>query len=138
MTGDLLNFRFELMLTVCNRIFGLSEVKDKAQDEALSTRIAGLNLLQLSLEHLGLDIGDDSEDPSPDLPLVQSQLKTLVTECGGELKHLEDPDRRTPQSKLEVLIKAHKIIVGVSTRCGSPHIVLTHRKIDSAACLRCQ
>jgi hypothetical protein len=93
-------------------LFALPLVNDKERDGLLSTRIAGLNLLQLSLEHLGLDIGDEPDEPTLELPLIQSSLKSLVQACGQELKKLEEPERRTPKSKLEVIINAHKIIVG--------------------------
>lgn len=48
----------ELLLTVLyDRIFCPASSGDSQEDENLASRIAALNLLDLSLEHLGLDLG---------------------------------------------------------------------------------
>jgi hypothetical protein len=39
------------------RLFRPSTSDDASHDEALSSRIAALNMLDLGLEHLGIDIG---------------------------------------------------------------------------------
>lgn len=95
---------------------------DEADDEALSARIAGLNLLELSLENLGLDIGIDVEDDDEesasrkrrkeaDLRLIRPGLEAIAKACGQELKKLEETERRSPREKLDVIVQMHKIIV---------------------------
>jgi hypothetical protein len=54
------------------RLFSQPMTDDASHDEALSNRIAALNLLDLGLGHLGVDIGEVNE---PDLDAV-------VNACG--------------------------------------------------------
>lgn len=101
-----------------HRLFCIASSSDAADDEALASKNAGLNLLELSLEHLGLDVGDpksgseDDKRDSRDVLAIRFGLETLVRDCEKELKTLEDESRRTPKEKLAVLIQTHKIIVG--------------------------
>ena len=104
------------MIHVLLRIFCVGE--DAGEDENLTSRNAGLNLLELSLEHLGLDIGDEAEGKrnDADLHIIRHGLEATVKACGVELKKLEEPDRRSPSAKLSVLIQTHTIIVGTRRR----------------------
>lgn len=104
-----------------HRLFCPTTSTDEADDESLSARIAGLNLLELSLENLGLDIGleADEDDASvskkrrkeADLRLIRPGLEAIAKACGQELKKLEESERRSPRDKLEVIVQMHKIIV---------------------------
>lgn len=117
-------WQVEFWLTHSYRLFCPLSSTDEEDDESLSARIAGLNLLQLSLENLGLDIGSDPEEDlittharhkkrnEADLRLIRPGLEAIAKACGNELKKLEEPDRRSPKAKLDVLLQMHKIIVG--------------------------
>lgn len=54
------------------RIFRPPASDDESHDEALSSRIAALNMLDLSLAHLGVDVNAESE----------AQLNEVVADCG--------------------------------------------------------
>jgi hypothetical protein len=54
------------------RLFTPSNSDDLSHDEALSSRIAALNLLDLSLENLGVEI-----DPS-----VANEMMDVIKACG--------------------------------------------------------
>lgn len=123
-----------------HRLFCPASSTDEADDESLAERIAGLNLLELSLENLGLDIGhdgDDQDDTSSrkkrkeaDLVLIRPGLEAIAKACGQELKKLEEPERRSPRDKLEVIVQMHKIIVD---RLGQlPPIPMKEDKAESA------
>ncbi|GAC98837.1 hypothetical protein PHSY_006432 [Pseudozyma hubeiensis SY62] len=100
---------------VYDRIFCPATSRDRFHDDALASRIAALNVLGLSLRHLGLDVpsqrsqGDDKEAIESNLLL--DGLDRIVQQCGTELQRLESGFCRSPQAKLEVLVRAHKIAV---------------------------
>lgn len=111
-----------LTVDLSSRIFSIQCAGDGADDDTLTSRIAALGLLQLSLTHLSLDINPDETDHDefdPDRPVrsmkelqsLQTGLDQLVKACRKELKKLSEPDRRTPVAKLDVLIQTHKILV---------------------------
>jgi len=100
------------------RLFSQPTTDDASHDEALSNRIAALNLLDLGLRHLGIDIGKVNE---PD-------LNAVVNACGESTSHilpfliltqlpiavLSQLDFcRCPADKASVLVAAHKIVVGM-------------------------
>jgi hypothetical protein len=58
-----------------------SNSDDLSHDEALSSRIAALNLLDLNLENLGVEI-----DPS-----AADEMRDLIKAC-GDSKSLQDSD----------------------------------------------
>ena len=88
---------------VYDRLFCPVTSKDRYHDDALSSRIAALNVLGLSLRHLGLDVPTERGDA------VVAGLEEIVKDCGEELQRLESC--RSPKDKLEVLVRAHKIAV---------------------------
>lgn len=53
------------------RLFLQPTSDDASHDDALSSRVAALNMLDLSLEHLDVDVGDGGE-----------QLELVVKACG--------------------------------------------------------
>jgi hypothetical protein len=65
-------FRATLNFKRSFRLFSQPTTDDASHDEALSNRIAALNLLDLGLGHLGIDIGEVNE---PD-------LNAVVKACG--------------------------------------------------------
>ncbi|OBZ66399.1 hypothetical protein A0H81_13569 [Grifola frondosa] len=72
---------------------------DASHDEALSSRIAAVNLLDLGLGHLGVDVGASGEE-----------VNALITACGQTLMQL-DSVCRAPADKAAVLVSVHKILV---------------------------
>lgn len=118
-TGERYETRFyQYFLRVPFRLFTPSNSDDLSHDETLSSRIAALNLLDLSLENLGVEI-----DPS-----VANEMVDVIKACGGSklfqhsfasdnsphiaLTQLDSPTSRRPAEKSAHLVKAHKIIVG--------------------------
>jgi hypothetical protein len=101
-------------------IFSPLHSDDGRHDEALASRIAALNLLDLSLDHLGLITRPPGEKPKG---AIAKGLAKLCSEIGHgesssclpadrpELQKLCAPDCLTPKDKTDVLVKAHKIAV---------------------------
>lgn len=82
-----------------DRLFLPSNSDDAPHDEALSSHIAALNLLDLGLEHLDVDVGS-----------AGSEIDVVVRACGETLSQL-DVTCRSPCDKAAVLVAAHKLIV---------------------------
>ena len=82
----------DAVLTLLNSLFAPSTADDLKHDEALSSRVAALNLLELSLDHLGVKTREfDPEDPDPEAlkrdQLVAKGLEILVEKVGhGECR----------------------------------------------------
>jgi len=73
MTGNIFLMTFlRSMSEISFSLFKQPTTDDASHDEALSNRIAALNLLDLGLGHLGIDVGDVSE----------SDLHVVVKACG--------------------------------------------------------
>lgn len=62
--------------TVSDRLLRPDTSDDAQHDEALASRIAALNLLDLTPEHLGVDVGNNDR-----------ALAELVSQCGKGLRH---------------------------------------------------
>ncbi|KAI0339369.1 hypothetical protein BDW22DRAFT_1336368 [Trametopsis cervina] len=82
-----------------DRLFLQGCSDDATHDEALSSRIAAVNLLDLSLAHLGVDVGESA-----------TAVEAVVKACGETLSQL-DAACRAPADKAAVLVAAHKILV---------------------------
>ncbi|PCH44498.1 hypothetical protein WOLCODRAFT_105227 [Wolfiporia cocos MD-104 SS10] len=82
-----------------DRLFLPADTDDASHDEALASRIAAVNLLDLGLAHLGVDVGNAGE-----------HVEAVVNQCGQTLAQL-DVSRRAPMDKAAVLVSVHKIIV---------------------------
>ncbi|WVQ95627.1 hypothetical protein IAU59_002725 [Kwoniella sp. CBS 9459] len=91
-----------------NRLFSPLESDDARHDEALASRIAALNMLDLSLDHLGLITRPVDEKPEG---AIANGLTDIVDRIGDELQKLSSASHLTPKDKAEVLIRAHKIVV---------------------------
>lgn len=72
-------------MLIPTRLFLPSHSDDASHDEALSSHIAALNVLDLGLEHLDVDVGS-----------AGSEIDVVVRAC-GESKFL-DPSTRTDDS----------------------------------------
>ncbi|GLB43313.1 putative VPS9 domain containing protein [Lyophyllum shimeji] len=88
--------------TICSlfydRLYMQPTSDDSSHDEALSSRVAALNMLDLGLEHLDIKV----ENGGPGLDLV-------VRGCGETLSQLQAC--RSPGDKAAVIVSAHKLVV---------------------------
>lgn len=83
-----------------DRLFRQKSSDDASHDAALSSRIAALNMLDLGLEHLGIDVGK-----------AGTQVMAVVTSVGQVLQGLEDASCRAPVDKAAIIVAAHNSAV---------------------------
>jgi len=76
---------------------------DASHDEALSSRVAALNMLDLGLGHLGIELGET---------VNELDLNAVVKACGEMLSQLDACP--SPCDKSSILVAAHKIVVGMT------------------------
>ncbi|RUS19908.1 hypothetical protein BC937DRAFT_86717 [Endogone sp. FLAS-F59071] len=81
-------------------LFAMPQCDDHLHDEALGTRIAALNLLDLELGHLGVIVDDPDE-------IVQ--INEVVRLSGVELQKMNG--LKGPGEKLAILVNCHRIVV---------------------------
>ncbi|KAI0299280.1 hypothetical protein BC826DRAFT_996415 [Russula brevipes] len=72
-----------------DRLYLLPKSDDASHDEALSSRVAALNMLDLGLEHLGVDVG-----------AAGTGVEALLRACGETLSRLENLETRYGLSRL--------------------------------------
>ncbi|GAA5864778.1 hypothetical protein JCM8547_009229 [Rhodosporidiobolus lusitaniae] len=96
-----------------DRLYAPPTSKDWHEDENLCSRVAALTVLELDLEHLGLELGDEEglEGWEKEKRNARESLEALAERVGKELNRLEDPQCRTPSAKLAILVEAHTLIV---------------------------
>ncbi|KAG8819185.1 hypothetical protein FRC17_010575, partial [Serendipita sp. 399] len=85
---------------VCALFYDQKPSDDASHDEALSSRIAALNMLDLGLEHLGIDVGK-----------AGNGVHAVVTAVGQALQRLQDPSCRAPVDKAAAIVAAHNVAV---------------------------
>ncbi len=85
---------------VYDRIYTPFTARDHVLDLTLSARIAALNLLGVTLSHLGIALPSEE---TPEGKRTLASLATLTTACGRTLAQLNDADKQTPAAKLAVL-----------------------------------
>lgn len=97
------------ILTYCSAhsLFAMPQCDDHLHDEALVTRIAALNLLDLELVHLGVIVDDPDE---------VVQINEVVRLSGVELQRMNG--LKGPGEKLAILVNCHRIVVGKSWWMG--------------------
>ncbi|KIM38306.1 hypothetical protein M413DRAFT_447811 [Hebeloma cylindrosporum] len=83
-----------------DRLFMQTTTDDASHDEALSSRVAALNMLDLGLGHLGIEAGE---------AVNESELNAVVKACGDMLSQLNAC--HGPGDKSSILVAAHKIVV---------------------------
>ncbi|KAI8372147.1 hypothetical protein BD560DRAFT_395304 [Blakeslea trispora] len=82
------------------------------QDEALESRIAALNLLDLNLTHLGLSVEAET----------QEQMNQVVKEAGLQLQQLNSI--LTAEGKLKTLVQTHQAVVdAIETVAQKKHAI---------------
>ncbi|KAJ9120066.1 hypothetical protein QFC22_002964 [Naganishia vaughanmartiniae] len=86
--------------------------------ELFYIRIAALNMLDLSLEHLGVVVKETVAEPGKEAALAERNLRVergldrMVDRVGRLLQGLNDTANCTPKTKSDILVQAHKIIIG--------------------------
>ncbi|KAJ7057111.1 hypothetical protein C8F01DRAFT_1061395 [Mycena amicta] len=86
-----------------DRLFAPPASDDPSHDQALSSRVAALNMLDLNLEHLGVDVPAEATEG----------LETVVEACGQVLSGLEL--HQSPAEKAAIMVQAHReVIEGLS------------------------
>ncbi|KAF4611263.1 hypothetical protein D9613_006599 [Agrocybe pediades] len=83
-----------------DRLFMQTTTDDASHDEALSSRVAALNMLDLGLGHLGIEVGEAMNEP---------ELDAVVKACGDLLSQLDTC--HNPGDKATILVAAHKVVV---------------------------
>ncbi|PVF97932.1 hypothetical protein CPB86DRAFT_759256 [Serendipita vermifera] len=83
-----------------DQLFRQKNSDDASHDEALASRIAALNMLDLGLEHLGIDVGK-----------AKHGVQAVVTSVGRVLQGLQDPSCRAPVDKAATIVAAHNAAV---------------------------
>lgn len=74
--------------TLTFRLFSPIESDDARHDEVLASRIAALNMLDLSLDHLGLITQPDEVDEEiEDKHAIQNGLRDVVEQIGEGKSH---------------------------------------------------
>ncbi|KAI0272391.1 hypothetical protein BC834DRAFT_856516 [Gloeopeniophorella convolvens] len=89
-----------ICLLFYDRLYLQPKSDDASHDEALSSRVAALNMLDLGLEHLGVDVG-----------AAGAGVEAVLRSCGDTLSRLERSETRCPADKAAVLVAAHKTVV---------------------------
>ncbi|KAJ6511522.1 hypothetical protein C8R47DRAFT_1034702 [Mycena vitilis] len=86
-----------------DRVFAPPSSDDASHDQALSSRVAALNMLDLNLEHLGVDVPSEATEG----------LERVVKACGQILSSLEL--HQSPAEKAATMVQAHhEVIEGLS------------------------
>ena len=98
------------------RLFRPSTSDDSSHDEALSSRIAALNMLDLGLEHLGIDVGK-AGSAVKNVVAATGQSELLLSHqvhkanINSVLQRLQDPQCRAPVDKAATLVATHNATV---------------------------
>ncbi|KAJ7216388.1 hypothetical protein GGX14DRAFT_358898 [Mycena pura] len=82
-----------------DRLFAPPSSDDSSHDQALSSRVAALNMLDLNLEHLGVDVPSEAADG----------LEKVVMACGQVLSGLEL--HQSPGEKASIMVQAHRVVI---------------------------
>jgi len=99
------------LLLIFYSLFRPVESDDASHDEALSSRVAALNMLDLSLDHLGVDAGAGSQE---------TEVDGVVKECGDVLQQLSQSDSQTASQKAAILVACHRTVVDGLGRLRHP------------------
>ncbi|SCV74917.1 BQ2448_7946 [Microbotryum intermedium] len=109
--------RVEHLLTTVlyDRLYSPAQALDAYEDEKLSSRIRGLRAMDLSLDHLGVDMdnGQANEAWAQEPRTMLESLEDVISLVGKELNRLSnDQDGlRSPKTKLSIFVGVHQLIV---------------------------
>ncbi|BFZ59652.1 hypothetical protein YB2330_000666 [Saitoella coloradoensis] len=84
---------------VYDKLLSIKDSDDEIRDEALASKVAALNILDVTLKHLGVEMGDEEE----------VHAIAVAFSAGEELQKLNEV--QAPKAKVEVLVTTHKILV---------------------------
>ncbi|KAL1933956.1 hypothetical protein VTP01DRAFT_8046 [Rhizomucor pusillus] len=98
--GRLDNIESFICYELYEKLFSISGGDEVLQDEALESRIAALNLLDLDLQHLGVLVEDPAESES---------IENIVREAGLQLQQLNSMP--SAKEKLRALVHTHQVVV---------------------------
>ncbi|KDR67748.1 hypothetical protein GALMADRAFT_258040 [Galerina marginata CBS 339.88] len=98
-----------------DRLFMQPTTDDASHDEALSSRVAALNMLDLGLGHLGIEVGE---------AVNEAELDAVVKACGEMLTQLDTC--RSPGDKSAILVAAHKVVVDGLSRLPPIRLISEH------------
>ncbi|KAK2463855.1 hypothetical protein APHAL10511_004160 [Amanita phalloides] len=94
--------------TLCSlfydRLFMHPSSDDASHDATLSSRIAALNMVDITLDRLDMDVSAARDAGR------EEEMSEVVRDCGKALMRLESC--RSPKDKAAVLVEAHKVVVG--------------------------
>jgi hypothetical protein len=100
-------------------LFRPSTSDDASHDDALSSQIASLNMLDLCLGHLGVEVPAGAEKGVDDVIKQCGQGMHILHNVGetanlerAELQRLSDPDCRSPAEKAAIFVSANRVIAG--------------------------
>ncbi|POV96262.1 hypothetical protein PSHT_15236 [Puccinia striiformis] len=85
--------------------------EESHQDQELSEKIAQLNLLDMTLDHLGLDLERREMDDPDGITAIRTGLDEIIKAASIELSRLQDSECRSPRDKVGVYVTVHKLIV---------------------------
>ena len=114
---------------VTARLFSQPTSDDASHDETLSSRTAALNMLDLTLQHLDIDVGEAGEEEVGVVIRACGESECYVcalwcfSELTGETALMQLEACRTPKDKAAVLVAAHKVVVGAFLRLGLGYLL---------------
>ena len=97
------------LTVVTARLFSQPTSDDASHDETLSSRTVALNMLDLTLQHLDIDVVRACGESECYLCMLWC-FSELTGDSETALMQLEAC--RTPKDKAAVLVAAHKVVVG--------------------------
>ncbi|EFP82343.2 uncharacterized protein PGTG_08299 [Puccinia graminis f. sp. tritici CRL 75-36-700-3] len=96
---------------VCLELYDRFFEQSSLEDQQLTEKIAQLNLLDLTLDHLGLDLERREMDDPDGIITIRNGLDEIIKTASIELSRLEDGECRSPRDKVGVYVTVHKLIV---------------------------
>ncbi|KAA1083115.1 hypothetical protein PGT21_025365 [Puccinia graminis f. sp. tritici] len=96
---------------VCLELYDRIFEQSSLEDQQLTEKIAQLNLLDLTLDHLGLDLERREMDDPDGIITIRNGLDEIIKTASIELSRLEDGECRSPRDKVGVYVTVHKLIV---------------------------
>ncbi|KAJ7443948.1 hypothetical protein B0H11DRAFT_2162781 [Mycena galericulata] len=92
-----------------DRLFSPPSSDDSSHDQALSSRVAALNMLDLNLEHLGVDVPPDAEEGLARVVKACGQIHYITVVLSNLELH------QSPAEKAAIMVQAHReVIEGLS------------------------
>ncbi|WAQ91609.1 hypothetical protein PtA15_14A493 [Puccinia triticina] len=85
--------------------------EESLEDQEFSEKIAQLNLLDMTLDHLGLDLERRVMDDPDGIIAIRAGLDEIIKNASAELSRLQQNECRSPRDKVGVFVTVHKLIV---------------------------